>query len=79
MLVAGRGLIIMMIMMSRETLTKLDIDHSSRVSDAATTDLLQLTNLVLLSMAGEIEVENLQHFAGNYLKIFPPKTMKIIL
>ena len=69
MLVAGRGLIIMMIMMSRETLTKLDIDHSSRVSDAATTDLLQLSNLVLLSMAGEIGVEDLQLLAGIFENI----------
>lgn len=36
----------------RETLTRLDIDHSSRVSDAATSDLAQLDHLVLLSMAG---------------------------
>ena len=71
MLVAGRGVIIMMIiiMMSRETLTKLDIDHSSRVSDAATTDLLQLSNLVLLSMAGEIGVEDLQLLAGIFENI----------
>ena len=40
-------------MISRETLTRLDIDHSSRVTDAATTDLVQLNNLVLLSLAGQ--------------------------
>ena len=39
--------------MFRETLTRLDIDHSSRVSDAATSDLAQLDQLVLLSMAGQ--------------------------
>ena len=36
----------------RETLLRLEIDHSNRVSDAATSDLLKLNNLRLLSMAG---------------------------
>ena len=37
---------------SRDTLVKLEIDHSSRVSDSVVPDLLKLHNLKLLSMAG---------------------------
>ena len=37
---------------ARESLVKLEIDHSNRVSDAATEDLITLTRLRLLSMAG---------------------------
>ena len=36
----------------RDTLVKLEIDHSNRVSDAASSDLLCLQRLRLLSMAG---------------------------
>ena len=36
----------------RDTLIKLEIDHSMRVSDGVVPDLLKLQNLKLLSMAG---------------------------
>lgn len=36
----------------RDTLTMLEIDHSLRVSDKVVGDMLKLTNLILLSMAG---------------------------
>ena len=37
----------------RDTLTKLEIDHSIRLSDAVVPDLLKLSNIRLLSMAGK--------------------------
>ena len=37
----------------RDTLTMLEIDHSLRVSDKVVEDMLKLTNLTLLSMAGD--------------------------
>ena len=36
----------------RDTLTRLEIDHSLRTSDALVPDMLKLENLKLLSMAG---------------------------
>ena len=38
----------------RDTLIKLEIDHSMRVSDSVVPDLLKLQNLKLLSMAGKL-------------------------
>ena len=58
--------------MSRETLTRLDIDHSSRVTDAATTDLVQLNHLVLLSLAGQGNLEIFHQKSSN--GSFPPGT-----
>lgn len=43
----------MLILFIRDTLTKLEIDHSIRLSDAVVPDLLKLSNIRLLSMAGE--------------------------
>ena len=37
----------------RDTLSMLEIDHSLRVSDKVVDDMLKLTNLSLLSMAGD--------------------------
>ena len=37
---------------SRDTLSKLEIDHSLRVSDAVVPDMLKMQKLELLSMAG---------------------------
>ena len=37
---------------SRDTLTRLEIDHSLRTTDAIVPDMIKLHNLKLLSMAG---------------------------
>ena len=57
----------------RDTLTMLEIDHSLRVSDKVVGDMLKLTNLTLLSMAGDkISSWGSYHFVSTLVKFLQP-------